>query len=98
MYFFSFFVSFIEVKVIHKVVIISAAPQSDSVIHVHTSILFQILFLHRFGTEYWVEFSVLSSRSPLAYPSIYLIVHTRLLLHRIPVRLGRRMHKVQDIL
>jgi len=32
---------------IYKVVIISAVQQSDSVIHAHTSILFQILFPYR---------------------------------------------------
>ena len=41
------FKSFIEVQLIYKVVIISTVQQNDSVIHVHTSILFQILFPHR---------------------------------------------------
>ena len=43
LYFFHF-LSFIEVQLIYNVVIISAVQQSGSVIHVHTSILFQILF------------------------------------------------------
>ena len=50
--FFIFFSSFIEVWVIYKVMIISAIQQSDSVPHVHKSILFQrhlfqIIFSHR---------------------------------------------------
>ena len=36
-------------KLIYKVVIFSAVQQSDSVIHVYTSILFQILFPHRWS-------------------------------------------------
>ena len=43
--FFFIFQSFIEVWLIYKVVIISAVQQSDSVIHVHISILYQILLL-----------------------------------------------------
>ena len=39
--------SFTKVELIYKVVIISVVQQSDSVIHTHTSILFQILFPHR---------------------------------------------------
>ena len=38
------FLSFIEVELIYNVVIISAEQQSESVIHTHTFILFQILF------------------------------------------------------
>ena len=47
MYLLTYFLSFIEVELIYNVVIISAVQESDSVIHVHTSILFQILFTHR---------------------------------------------------
>ena len=45
--FFFIFQSFNEVLLNYKVIIISAVQQSDSVIHGHTSILFQILFPHR---------------------------------------------------
>ena len=41
--------SFIEVYLIYNVVMISAVQQSDSVIHGRTSILFQILFPHRWS-------------------------------------------------
>ena len=41
------FLSFIEMQLIYKVVIISAAQQSDSVTHTDTFILFQILFPYR---------------------------------------------------
>ena len=41
------FSSFLKVQLIYSVVIIFAAQQSDSVKHVHTSVLFQILFPHR---------------------------------------------------
>lgn len=34
------FLSFIEVQLIYKVVIMSAVQQSDTVVHVHKSILF----------------------------------------------------------
>ena len=47
------FKSFIEVQLIYKVVIISTVQQNDSVIHVHTSILFQILFPHRLSQNIW---------------------------------------------
>ena len=40
----NFFLSFIEIELIYHVVIISAVQQSDSVMHIVTSILFQILF------------------------------------------------------
>ena len=46
---------------------------THSVMHKYTSILFQILFPHRWS--YCVEFSVLYSRSPLANHSIYFSVH-----------------------
>ena len=39
-YFFLFLKHFIEVALICKIAVISAASQSDSVIHVHTSTLF----------------------------------------------------------
>ena len=38
-----FFKSVIEVELIYNIVIISAVQQSDSFIHIHTSILLQIL-------------------------------------------------------
>ena len=41
---FSFFRSFIEAELMYEAVKTPAVEQSDSVIHVHTSILFQILF------------------------------------------------------
>lgn len=37
----------IEVQLIDKVAILSAVQPRDSVTHVHTSILFQVLFPHR---------------------------------------------------
>ena len=36
---------FIEVQVIYNVVLISAVQKSDSVTHIHISILFQILYI-----------------------------------------------------
>ena len=49
-FFFHFF-SFIDVWLIYKVVMTSAAQQSDSVRHIHTSILFQIIFQHRWSQD-----------------------------------------------
>ena len=43
--FFFIFKHFMEVELIYNVVLISAVQQSDSFIHIHISILFQILFL-----------------------------------------------------
>ena len=40
-------INFIGVYLIYNVVLVSAIQQSDSVIHVHISTLFKILFLHR---------------------------------------------------
>ena len=57
----------------YNVVIISAVQQSYSVMYIHTSILFQILFSYRLSQN--TEFSVLNSRSLLASHSIYLSVH-----------------------
>ena len=37
----------IEIWLIYNVVLISGTQQSDSVIHIHISILFQILFSYR---------------------------------------------------
>ena len=34
--------NFIEIELIFNVVIISAVQQSDSIIHIHTSVLFQV--------------------------------------------------------
>ena len=48
----------------------SAVQQSDSVRHMHTSILSDSLPT-QIITEHWVEFSVLCSRSPLANRSVY---------------------------
>ena len=45
--FFFIFKSFIQVQLIYNVMTISAVQQSDSVIHIHTSILFQIPFPYR---------------------------------------------------
>ena len=47
--FFLVLLNFIEVQFIYKVVVTSTEQQSDSAIHVHTSILFQLLFPHRFS-------------------------------------------------
>ena len=59
-FFFSiFYLNFIEVRLIYKVVIMSAVQQSDSVVHIHTSILFQILFPHRLSHN--------TGYSPLCY-------------------------------
>ena len=41
------FISFIELQLFYKVVIISPIQQSDSAIHIHISILSQILFPYR---------------------------------------------------
>ena len=38
--------SFIQVQLIYTVVIISAVQHSDPVVHIHTSILSQIIFPH----------------------------------------------------
>lgn len=45
---------FIDIQLINNVVLISAASQSDSVIHIH--ILFHILFHYALITGYWTEF------------------------------------------
>ena len=55
-----------------QIVIISAIQQSDSVMCMHISVLFQILFPYRWSQNIdWVEFPVLHSRSPLATHSVY---------------------------
>ena len=51
------FFFYIRVQLIYNVVLVSAAQQSDSVIHV--SFLFSDSFHIQFITEYWVEFPML---------------------------------------
>ena len=53
----------IEVQLIYNVVLVSGIQQSDSVIHIHIPILFQILFPFRLLQN--IEFPVLYSRSLL---------------------------------
>ena len=43
-FFFFNFLFYIRVKLINNVVLVSGVQQSDSVIHIHVSLLFQILF------------------------------------------------------
>ena len=45
--FFLKFLYYIEVQLINHVVLVSGVQQSDSVMHIHVSILFQILFPFR---------------------------------------------------
>ena len=68
--FYNFFscLSFIEVELIYKVVIISAVQHSDSVIHIHTSILFQILFPDRLSQN--IGSSALCQAAGLRWPVI----------------------------
>ena len=42
---------------IHRVVLVSGVQQSDSVIHIHVSILFQILLLHSIEQSFPVLYS-----------------------------------------
>ena len=44
---FFFFLIFIGVELTYNVVLVSGIQQSESVIHIHISILFQILFPYR---------------------------------------------------
>ena len=57
-------------------VLVSGVEQSDSVIHTHISILFQILFHYRLLQS--IEFPVLYSRSLLIiyfiYSSVYMLI------------------------
>ena len=46
-FFFFNFLFYIGVQLINNVVLVSGVQQSDSVIHIHVSILFQILFPFR---------------------------------------------------
>ena len=52
--------------------IISAVQESDSVIHGHASILFQVLFPHKIIIGHWVEFSMLFGRAQLQANHSYL--------------------------
>ena len=56
---------YIGVSLINNIVLVLGVQQSDSVIHIQVSILFQIFFPFRFITEYWAEFPVLYNRSLL---------------------------------
>ena len=51
--------------------LVSGVQQSDSVIHIHTSILFQVLSPYKLLQEYWVESPVLYSRFLLIIYFIY---------------------------
>ena len=78
--FFKYFLSFIEVYLLYKIMIMSAT-QSDSVIHTHIDSISDS-FPIKIITEYWVEFPVLYRRSPLASYSIDLSVHMLILNHQ----------------
>ena len=54
------FLFYMGVELIYSVVFISGVEQNDSGIHIHLSILFQILFPYRFSHT---DFPVLNSRS-----------------------------------
>ena len=72
--------------------IISALQQSDSVIHIHTSIFFfSGSFPIQLSTEYWVEFPVLYSRSPLDNPSTDHSVH-------MPIPFSWRSFQFEDLM
>ena len=71
-FFFSF--KFSRRRVDFKVVAIYDIQWSDSVIHTHTFISLSVSFPALIITEYWVEFSVLYSRSPLDNHAIFLSV------------------------
>ena len=74
---FFFFLSFIEVWLIYKAVIISAVQQQSDSSYKYACPFSQIFFPHRRSQTQnnWVEFPVLYSRSPLAKRSIHLRVH-----------------------
>ena len=48
---------------INNVVLVSGVQLSDSIVHIHLSIFYQIFFPIQVITEYGSEFSVLYSRS-----------------------------------
>ena len=67
---FFFFLNFIGLQLIYNVVLVSGIQQSDSVIHIHIVILYQILFSYRYHR---IEFPVLYSRSLLVISGLCLI-------------------------
>ena len=74
----SFFLSFIKVQLIYNIVMIFAVQQSDSIIHIHASILFQILFSFRLSQKIGQSSLCYNSRFLLASHSICHSVHIRL--------------------
>ena len=76
-----FKLSFIGVQLIYNVALVSAVQQSESVIHIHISTLFQILFPYRSLQS--IEQSSLSyTEGSFFFPSlfIYLFILSRFLL------------------
>ena len=71
--FFSFFLSFLEIQLIYKVVTFSAIQQSDSVSHKYMSILFWFLFPYRLSRNIWYSFLSYST-----VPCLPVIPHTSL--------------------
>ena len=71
--------------VFYNVVLVSGVQQSESVIHIHISTVFYILFPYR-PLEYWVEFPVLYIRSLLVICFIYCSVYMSIpISHFVPL-------------
>ena len=75
---YSLFIHFIWVQLTDSVVLVSSAQQSESVVHIHKCVPFQVLFSYKVITQCWVEFPVLYNRSLLpiyfVYSSVYMSI------------------------
>ena len=67
------FLFYIGVELINNVVLVSGVQQIDSVIHIHVSILLQILFHHRLLQD--IEYSPLYyTVGPCCFSILYIVM------------------------
>ena len=89
------FLIFIGVELIYNGVLISAIQESESVIHIHISILFQILFLFRLLQT--IEFPLPYSWSLLIiyfiYSNVYMLIPNSSFIHPSPPSFTFGNHK-----
>ena len=89
---YSFFLNFIGVELIYTVVLVSSVQHSDSVIHIHVFILFQIRFPYRL---WWVILTWLAITSVTVWLSLAVPLKERLpgiLLPPAPTHLASRTY------
>ena len=82
--YFLFYFIFIGVQLIYNVVLVSGVQQSESVIHIHISTLFQILFPYR-SLQRIEQSSLCYTVGPYQLPILYTVVCTVYVNPNLPI-------------